>query len=57
MKRELLFNLITNIVLDGELYFLVHNLTSAAHEERILLLRHFVGDKGFLENCLTMEKL
>ena len=30
LKRELLINLITNIMLEGEIYFLVYNLISIA---------------------------
>jgi hypothetical protein len=35
LKRELFVNLITNMVLEGELYFLVHNLTSIAEETKL----------------------
>lgn len=39
LKRELIFNLVTNFVLEGELYFLVYNLQSAAQEPSIKKLR------------------
>lgn len=35
----MLFNLIANFVLEGELYLLVHNLTSVNHEIEIKKLR------------------
>lgn len=35
LKRELFVNLVTNMVLEGELYFLVHNLTSIAEESKL----------------------
>ena len=33
LKRELMFNLITNFILEGELYFIVYNLMSGSIEE------------------------
>lgn len=57
LKRELLFNLVANSVLEGELYFLVYNLTSVANEDKIQLLKKMMNDKAFLENCLTMDTL
>ena len=35
LKREILINLVTNLVLEGELYFLVYNLTSISLEDRL----------------------
>ena len=35
LRRELLFNLIANLVLDDELYFLIFNLTSTHLEKDI----------------------
>ena len=57
LKRELLFNLVANNVLEGELYFLVYNLTSVANEDKIQLLKKMMNDRAFLENCLTMDQV
>jgi len=35
LKRELMFNLITNFILEGELYFIVYNLMSGSIEEQL----------------------
>jgi hypothetical protein len=50
LRRELLFNLVTNFILEGELYFIVYNLTSGAMEEALHKLRNIMGSKELLEN-------
>lgn len=57
LKRELLINLVTNFVLEGELYFLVYNLTSLTDEDKIQRLKKLMMSRAFLENCLEMGKL
>ena len=57
MKREIVFNLMTNVVLTTELYFLVYNLQTLAHEEEIKQLKRLMADKAFLENYLTFQIL
>jgi hypothetical protein len=44
-------------VLEGELYFLVYNLTSSTNEISIQKLKKLMNDKAFLENHLHMGKL
>ena len=39
LRRELLYNLIANFVLEGELYLLVHNLISISREGELKRMR------------------
>lgn len=57
LKRELVFNLVTNLVLTSELYFLCYNLQTSEHESDIKKLRQLMNDKAFLENQLHMDLL
>lgn len=57
LRRELLFNLITNFVLEGELYFIVYNLASGAIESDLHKLRNIMSSKELLENCVSMSEL
>ena len=57
LKRELLFNLVTNLTLDSEVYFLIFNLTSLSEEDNIIILKRIMGNRAFLENHLPMSEL
>jgi hypothetical protein len=57
LKRELLFNLVTNLILDSELYFLIFNLTSLSEEDNIIVLKRIMSNRAFLENHLPMKEL
>lgn len=57
LRRELLFNLLTNLILEGELYFIVYNLSSGAIEADLHKLRSIMGSKELLENCIPMSEL
>ena len=52
-----MLNLVTNLVLSQELYFLVYNLASSTHQSDIIKIKKLMGDKSFLENHLHMNKL
>lgn len=57
LKREIVFNLMTNVVLTSELYFLVYNLQNLANEQDIKQLKRLLSDKPFLENYLSFQIL
>ena len=57
LKRELLFNLVVNLTLDSEVYFLLYNLTSLSEEENIIRLKGIMADMAYLENHLRMSNL
>lgn len=57
LRRELLFNLLTNLILEGELYFIVYNLSSGSIESDLHKLRSIMGSKELLENCIPMSEL
>ena len=57
LKRELLFNLIGNLILNGEIYFMLYNLTSLEQEKDIMELNGVMMDRPFLENHLSMHDL
>lgn len=57
LRRELLFNLIANFVLEGELYLLVHNLISISRESELKQMRILMGNQEFLQTTLCTEKL
>lgn len=57
LRRELIVNLITNFILEGELYFLVFHLTSTHLQPQLQKLWRIMSDRGILENQLQMSML
>lgn len=57
LRRELIQNLITNFVLEGEVYFLVFHLTSSHLERELQQLWRIMSDRAILENKLQMSML
>jgi CRISPR/Cas system CMR-associated protein Cmr3 (group 5 of RAMP superfamily) len=48
LRRELLFNLITNLVLADDVYWLVHNLTCVTREADLLKVRKVMDRHSYL---------
>ena len=57
IRRELFFNLVTNLVLEQDVYFLMHNLTSVTMEAKLNRMRQVMADKNIQDNYLNFEKL
>ena len=57
LSRELFINMITNLVLEGEVYFLLFNLTSSSMEEPLTRLQKIMFNLNILENELPISKL
>jgi hypothetical protein len=57
LSRELFVNMITNLVLEGELYFLVFNLTSSWMQDSLRKLQRIMWNLTILENELPIHKL
>ena len=57
LKRELFWNLITNFILEGELYFLMFNLVSNCYNKDLQKLNKIMNSMEILENTLPMKKL
>ena len=57
LRRELLFNLMVNNVLEDELYFVIFNITASFLEPQIQQLKKVMNDKALLENRLPMSRL
>lgn len=57
LSRELFVNLVTNLILSKELYFLVFHLTSATLETQQRILRKVMFSNEFLENTLPITNL
>jgi hypothetical protein len=55
LKREILINLATNLVLVDTLYFLVYNLACMSLEDKLLPLKSIMGDKAILENFVSLQ--
>lgn len=46
IRRELFFNLVTNLVLEQDVYFLTHNLISVTMEQKLNRMREVMADKA-----------
>jgi hypothetical protein len=57
LSRELFVNMITNLVMEGEIYFLLFNLTSSWMEEPLHKLQKIMFNLNILENELPIDKL
>lgn len=57
LSRELFVNMITNFILDGEIYFLLFNLTSSWMEGPLHKLQKIMFNLNILENELPIDKL
>ena len=57
LKREFFVNLITNIVLSDELYFLVFNVISNCYRNDLQKLQYIMNTVSILENKLPIHKL
>lgn len=47
-------NLITNIVLEGQIYFIMYNLTSRWLEPQLRILQKVMSSREILENTLPI---
>ena len=57
LSRELFVNMITNLILVGEIYFLLFNLTSSWMEGPLHKLQKIMFNLNILENELPIDKL
>ena len=57
LSRELFVNMITNLILEGEIYFLLFNLTSSWMEGPLHKLLKIMFNLNILENELPIDKL
>jgi len=57
LSRELFVNMITNLILEGEVYFLLFNLTSSWMETPLHRLQKVMSNLAILENELPINKL
>lgn len=57
LSRELFVNMVTNLVLEGEVYFLLFNLTSSWMEVPLQRLQKVMSNLAILENELPINKL
>ena len=57
LRRELLFNLIVNNVLEGELYFVIFNLIASTYEEDLSNLKRIMSDSKTLNKWCTLDYL
>ena len=57
IRRELFFNLVTNLVLEQDVYFLMHTLTSVTMEAKLNRMREVMASKTIQETHLNFEKL
>lgn len=57
LSRELFINLITNYIFEGEVYFLLFNLTSSWMETPLLKLQRIMNNLTILENELPISGL
>lgn len=57
LSRELFVNMVTNLVIDGEIYFLLFNLTSLWMQEPLSKLQKVMNNQVILENELPISKL
>jgi hypothetical protein len=57
LKRDLFYNLIVNLLIHGEMYFMLHNVASLDLETEIVKLNQAMTDRAFLENHLALTDL
>ena len=57
LTKELFTNLITNFIIEGELYFLIYNITSAQLEPVQQNLRKIMMSQEILENVIPITSL
>lgn len=57
LKRDLFYNLIVNLLINGEMYFMLHNVASLDLETEIVKLNQAMTDRAFLENHLALTDL
>jgi len=57
LKRELFWNLITNFLLEGELYFLMFHLINNCYTKDLQKLNKIMNSMEILENRLPIRKL
>ena len=57
LERELFINLITNFILEGQLYFLVINLTTNCFEGQMRKLHKIMSKKEIQENLVPITSL
>ena len=57
LKRDLLVNLATNLILSDEVYFLMFNLLSIYHQRSLHKLNTVMSDKFILDNQLNFKEL
>lgn len=57
LSKELFTNMLTNFVLEGEVYFLLFNLTSSWMEEPLHKLQKIMFNLNILENELAISRL
>jgi hypothetical protein len=57
LRRELLINLVTNFVLQKDLYFLVQNVCAVGQEAQIQKMHSIMQSKSTLENHLNFANL
>ena len=57
LTKELFTNLITNFIIEGELYFLIYNITSAQLEPIQQNLRKIMMSQEILENVIPITSL
>jgi len=56
-SHDLFKNLVTNLILEGEVYFLMFNLTSSWLEPQQRVLRRMMFSRETLENSLPIQSL
>ena len=57
LKRELIFNLVTNITLQGDLYNFVYMLHISMQEAKIATLGKIMRCKEFLDREIGLQQL
>ena len=57
LRRELFVNLISNFILEDQLYFLIFNLTSNCLERQMLNISKIMASKAIQENKINIDQL
>jgi hypothetical protein len=57
IKRELVVNMVSNIILKGEIYVIIYSLLSELHKEDIIKLREVHQNQALLKSKFSLEAL